>query len=294
MKRIGSCLWFDNQGEEAAKFYSTVFNTKIGTVARYGESGAKASGQKQGSVMWVDLQIEDQWVGALNGGPIFKHNQSFSFFVKCHSEEEITRKWKALSEGGTVRMGLDKYPWAERYGWTTDKYGIEWQLMYSPDYTKSGQKVEPSFLFVNKLFGKGKSAVDFYTSIFPNSKIESIAMDEKTNTVMHCEFSLSGNRMALMEGQGDHKKADFSEAFSLMVECDTQQEIDNYWSKLTADGGVEGPCGWLKDKFGVSWQIVTSDMDEYMKDPVKGEKAMKAILTMKKPDLAKIKAAMRG
>jgi predicted 3-demethylubiquinone-9 3-methyltransferase (glyoxalase superfamily) len=291
MKRIGSCLWYDNQAEEAAKFYSTVFNTKIGTIAHYGESGAKASGQKLGAVMWVDMQIEDQWVAGLNGGPIFKHNQSFSFFVKCNSEEEITSKWKALSQGGTVRMGLDKYPWAERYGWTTDKYGIEWQLMYAPG-APAVKKVEPSFLFVNKLFGKGQKAVDFYTSVFPNSKIETIAKDEKTNTIMHCEFSLNGNRMALMEGQGDHSKADFSEAYSLMIECDTQEELDNYWSKLSSNGGSEGPCGWLKDQFGVSWQLVPSFMDQYMKDPVKAEKAMAALLTMKKPDLAKIKAAM--
>jgi predicted 3-demethylubiquinone-9 3-methyltransferase (glyoxalase superfamily) len=291
MKKIGSCLWFNNQAEEAAKFYGTIFDTKIKTTTRYSEASSKASGQPVGSVMTVDMEIENRWVLGLNGGPMFKFTPSFSFFVTCNSEAEITQKWKALSAGGQVRMGLDKYPWAERYGWTSDKFGVEWQLIYTN--APSTGKLAPSFLFTDKLFGKGQEAVDLYTSIFPNSKIETKMLDEKSKTIAHCRFSLNGDEFTLMEGAGEHGHS-FNEAFSLMVPCDTQDEIDRYWSKLTAQGGQEGPCGWLKDKFGVSWQIVWSEMETMMRDPNKAQKAMSAILKMKKLDIAQIKAAAQS
>lgn len=287
MKHISTCLWFDNQAEEAAKFYTTVFDhAEIKRRSYYGESASKVAQRPVGSLLTVTTQIEDLEVEGLNGGPIFKFNPTFSFFVSCTSEAEITEKWKKLSAGGEVRMGLDKYPWAERYGWTTDKYGVEWQLIQAP----SKQKVAPSFLFVDELFRKGEEALNFYLSLFPNSKIESISRDPSTNSIAHCDFTLNGQGFALMEGSGQHGHK-FNNAFSLMVNCDNQKEIDALWAKLS-DGGTIEECGWLKDKYGVSWQIVPAKLAEVMIDPVKSEKAFSEILKMKKLEISQIEKAV--
>lgn len=288
MKKISACLWFNDQAEEAVKFYKTVFDhVKVGKTARYGKSGAEVSGQKEGSVMTVSFEIEGFEFEGLNGGPMFKFTPAMSFFIYCKNDKEIKEKWKKLSDKGNVRMGLDKYPWAEQYGWVADRFGVEWQLIIGD----VGQKIVPCFLFVDQLFGKGDEAIKYYTSIFKKSKVGEISYDEKNNSVMHGNFELEGETFALMDGPGKHGYT-FNEATSLMVHCKTQEEIDFYWEKLKK-GGSEGPCGWLKDKYGVSWQVVPADLGNWMDNPEKSEKVMSALLKMKKLDLATLKQAAK-
>jgi predicted 3-demethylubiquinone-9 3-methyltransferase (glyoxalase superfamily) len=281
MKKIYPCLWFDRQAEDAAKFYQTVFaKTKIGETAHYSEPGAKVASMPPGSLMTIEFQLEDLAFLGLNGGPLFKFTPALSFFVSCNSEEEITETWRELSAGGKTRMGLDKYPWAEKYGWTADKFGVEWQLILSP----RPHKVVPAFLFVDKLFGRGQEAIDLYTKIFPHSKIETMTRDEAGKTIMHCSFTLENQGFVLMEGRGEHGHT-FNQSTSLVVNCDTQKEIDHYWNALSA-GGSEDQCGWLRDKFGVSWQIVPSGLGKLMSDPARAGRVMQAMLKMKKLDMA--------
>ncbi len=286
MKAISTCLWFDDQAEEAARFYIQIFGGRVGRIGFYGEASAQQARQAAGSVMTVDFEIANAKIMGLNGGPLFKFSPSFSFFVSCDSPDEIKSLWSKLSTGGTPRMALDKYPWAELYGWTNDKFGVEWQLILALGV----QKIAPSFLFTDSLYGKGQQAVDFYTGIFPNSKIEMSAKEPKTGAVMHCAFSLNGQSFKLMEGEGKHGHS-FNESMSLVVICDTQDEIDEYWNRLTSDGGRPIQCGWLKDKFGVSWQIVPSNIEKYAHDPVKFEKAMAVVMKMVKLDMAVIDRA---
>lgn len=292
MRKIWTCLWFDHQAEEAVNLYRSVFkNSNVRAVARYGKAAAAVSGQKEDSIMNIDLVLEDITLQAINGGPMFKFTPAISFYVTCESEEEINRLWSQLSPGGNVRMGLDKYPWAEKYGWTTDKFGVEWQLIYSSDFSSASKnKIIPSFLFVDELFGKGEEALNFYLSVFPNSKIESKAVDENTNTIMHCRFSLAGQGFVLMEGAGKHGFT-FTSATSIVVNCDTQEELDHYWNKLL-EGGKAEQCGWLKDKYGVSWQIVPSCLREFANSP-HYEDVMAALFKMVKIDIATLKAAAR-
>ncbi len=283
MQKINPCLWFNDQAEEATKFYTSLFkNSEVGKIARYSDTGGKVSGQKKDTVMTVEFELEGQTILALNGGPTFKFTPALSLFVWRKTEKDIDELWEKLSAGGEVRMGLDKYPWAPKYGWTTDKYGVDWQLMLSDNEPK----IAPAFLFVEKLFGKGEEAINFYMSLFNNSKIKFIARDESTKTILHCVFSLDGQDFVLMEGPGTHSFT-FSHAFSLIVNCDTQEEIDDYWQNLSAGGSTE-QCGWLKDKYGVSWQIVPSVLGELMNDPIKSDHVMKALVQMTKPDIAKI------
>ena len=129
--------------------------------------------------------------------------------------------------------------------------------------------------------GQAKTAADFYCSVFKDSKI----IQENPMVVI---FEINGGRFMGLNG-GPHFK--FNEAVSLVVNCDTQDEIDYYWDKLTSDGGEESMCGWLKDKFGLSWQIVPSMLGQIMSDPERGPRAMQALMEMKKLDIKKLKEA---
>jgi predicted 3-demethylubiquinone-9 3-methyltransferase (glyoxalase superfamily) len=124
MQKITPCLWFDSQAEGAVNFYTSIFkNSKIGSVARYGEAGAKASGRPKGTVMTITFKLEGQEFLALNGGPIFKFTEAISFIVNCETQKELDRLWEKLSEGGDEQ--------AQQCGWLKDKYGVSWQIVPS-------------------------------------------------------------------------------------------------------------------------------------------------------------------
>jgi predicted 3-demethylubiquinone-9 3-methyltransferase (glyoxalase superfamily) len=137
---------------------------------------------------------------------------------------------------------------------------------------------------------EGEEAAEFYTSVFPNSRIVNIqrygeAGPREAGTVMVVEFELNGKRFVALNGGPDFK---FSEAISFQIRCESQEEVDEYWSKLTGNGGEEGPCGWAKDKFGLSWQIVPTALFDLLSDPdqAKAQRVMAAMLEMKKIELA--------
>ena len=120
MQKITPCLWFDDNAEEAATFYTSIFkNSKLGPITRYGEAGANVSGRPQGSVMTVTFEIEGQEFVALNGGPLFKFSEAISLMVKCETQSEIDEMWEKLSEGG------ERGP----CGWLKDQYGLSWQIV---------------------------------------------------------------------------------------------------------------------------------------------------------------------
>jgi len=122
MQKITPFLWFDTQAEEAANFYTAIFkNSKIVSVARYGEEAAKASGRPKGSAMTVAFEIEGQKFVALNGGPHFKFTEAVSFVVNCQSQEEVDHYWEKLSAGGDEK--------AQQCGWLKDKFGLSWQIV---------------------------------------------------------------------------------------------------------------------------------------------------------------------
>lgn len=154
-------------------------------------------------------------------------------------------------------------------------------------------KIIPSLWFDTE----AEEAADFYTSVFKNSSIHAVnryteAGPREPGTVMTVEFELDGQRFVGINGG---KEFQFSEAISFQITCADQDEVDYFWERLS-DGGEEGPCGWLKDKFGLSWQVVPGGMDELFADPDKGraERAMRAMFSMKKLDIAALKAAADG
>ncbi len=265
------CLWFDGQAKAAADFYCSIFkNSKI----------------TADTPMVVTFELNGNKFMGLNGGAMFKINPSISLFVTCESINATNELWEKLIVGGKALMSIDKYPWSERYGWLQDQFGLTWQISIVNN-KEDKQKIKPSMLFTSNHFGKAEEAIHFYSSVFDNSSTEVLmhypADDNNAGKVMYSEFKLNYQEVIAMDGPGVHDYT-FNEAVSFVVDCETQKEIDYYWSKLT-EGGQESMCGWLKDKFGVSWQIVPKILGKLMTDPDKAPRVMQAFLKMKKFDI---------
>lgn len=292
MQKITPFLWFDDNAEEAVNFYVSLFrNSKTVTLTRYGEAGPAP----KGTVMTVAFQLEGQEFTALNGGPHFKLTPAVSFYVACETHQEVDALWQKLSEGGTVLMGLDKYPFSEKFGWVADRFGLSWQL----NLASFPQKITPCLMFVQEQNGRAEEAMNFYASLFRNSgidRVERYAAGEggTEGAVKHGVFSLDGQKFIAMDGGTNHPFT-FTEAQSFVVNCKTQEEVDEYWQKLSA-GGRESQCGWLKDKFGLSWQITPTVLIEMLqdKDPEKAKRVMEAMLQMSKIDIPTLQRAYDG
>ena len=266
------CLWFDTQAKEAATFYCSIFQHSFLT---------------DETPTVVHFELDGVQFMGLNGGPQFRFNPSISLFVTCGTDEEVLYLWEKLSAGGDVLMPLDQYDWSTKYGWCADKFGLTWQI-YMANTNDDTQKVVPLFLFSSNQFGNAESALNFYTSLFDHSEIKGIARygedtPEYKGMVLHSSFRMAGREFMAMDGPGDHK-FEFNEAVSLVVECDTQEEIDFFWEAFTKEG-EESMCGWCKDRFGVSWQIIPGILKELMSDTERGPRVMEAFLKMKKFDI---------
>lgn len=305
MQKITPHIWFDKQAEEAAEFYTSIFKEgKILNTTHYPEAGYEVHGMDAGTVLTAEFEIMGMKFIALNGGPHFKPNPSISFMVNFdpsvleNAKEKLDEIWKKISEGGKVLMPLDEYPFSKRYGWIEDKYGVSWQLILTDPQGEDRPMVVPSLLFVKEKSGKAKEAIDFYLSVFKDSKEgitayfeESTGHNQRKGDVMFSDFKLLDQWFAAMDG-GDPHNFDFNEGISLLVTCKDQEEIDYYWEKLSAVPESE-QCGWLKDKYGVSWQIVPEGMEKMLNNPdkEKANRAMEAMLQMKKIDIAKLHQA---
>ena len=302
MQKITPNLWFDNQAEEAAKLYNSLFeNSRIGKITRYGKAGFEIHHQPEGKVMTIEFELEGQGFIGLNAGPVFKFTPAVSFLIACRTKNEVDTLWEKLSAGGTALMELGEYPFSEWYGWTQDRFGLSWQVMAMGDRPIK-QKIIPTLMYVGNACGRAEEAVNLYASVFHNSKVGDIlryGKDEapdKEGTVKHAAFSLEGQEFAAMESAYDHKFT-FNEAISFLVRCESQAEIDYYWDQLTPGGDPQAQvCGWLKDKFGVSWQVSPAILGEMLLDPdqEKVERVTEAFLKMKKFDIGELRKAFEG
>lgn len=297
MHKLTTCLWFDSNAEDAMKFYASVFDgTKLGAIAYYGEAGYEVHHRPKDSVMSVLLSVDGQELMGLNGGPVFSINPAISFYISCKTEQEIAILYKKLSDGGAVLMELNKYPFSEKYAWVNDKFGVSWQLNLTD---KTDQKVAPCLMFTGEHQGQAESAIKFYTSVFKNSKIDYLVKYEggepAPGLVKHAAFRLEGQQFIAMDSPIDHA-FNFTPATSFIVNCKNQSEIDEIWEKLQADGGAPSQCGWLTDKFGVSWQVVPTIMEEMMtdKETARRERVFAAVMKMVKLDIAELEAAFKG
>lgn len=289
MQKIIPHLWFDKEAKEATEFYTSVFpGSKITSTTTLHDTPS-------GDADVVSFNILGYSFMAISAGPLFKFNPSISFTVTCATVEEAKSLYSQLSRGGKDLMPMQEYPWSKCYGWFEDKFGLSWQI----NTEESGGQIIPSIMFTHDNFGRLEEALEFYKSVFKNSDINVIARYEEgegdvAGKIKHSQFQLEGQQFRAMESSLDHK-FNFNEAISLIVNCETQEEIDYYWEKLSAVPESE-QCGWLKDKYGVSWQIVPTVMNEMMNnaDPEKMARVTQAFLKMKKFNISELERAAKG
>ena len=278
--KIYPCLWFDGQAKAAAELYCAVFpNSKITA-----DTG-----------MVVNWELNGQKMMGLNGGPMFKPTPSVSFYTVCETEEEIDAAYAKLIEGGFAMMPLNAYPWSPKYGWVQDQFGVSWQLTLGK-ISDVGQKFTPAMMFVGLQHGRAEEAITFYTGLFKDVSTRFISRYEEGDndmigTIKHAQFVLENQVFAAMDSGMNHKFG-FNEGISFVVDCDGQDETDYFWNALT-EGGSESQCAWLKDKFGVSWQIVPRQLMQLMgdKDREKAGRVMQAMMKMKKIIVADLEKA---
>lgn len=288
--KITHCIWFRHEGAAAARFYTSLFkNSEILNGVSDTKESAAATGKKEGDALTVAFRLENLEFMALNGGSMFHPTPAISFFINCETKEEADYFWKGLSDGGKVRIPLDEYPFSKRYGWIEDRFGLSWQVMLTNPKGDWRPKLVPCLLFTGKKSGQTKTARDLYLSIFRNSEpglfypYEEKGQEYKT---MFTDFCLDGQWVAAMDSPQDDY-FDFTEGNSIVINCNNQEEIDYFWNKLSENGGEQGSCGWIKDPFGISWQIIPDNISQLLESPA----AMSAMMKMKKLDIAGLKNA---
>lgn len=293
-------LWFDKEAKEAAEFYCSVFpDSRITGVTTINDTPS-------GDSEMISFTVWGFPFMAISAGPHFKMNPSVSCIVNFdpsrdpNAREMLDEAWDKLSDGGIALMPLDRYPFSERYGWIQDKYGFTWQLMLTNPDGEPRPAIVPSMMFIGENCGKAEEARELYLTVFRNAKPGALVKygpgqePDREGTVMFTDFMLENTWLAAMDSAHAHRFS-FNEAISLLVNCETQEEIDHYWEHLSAVPEAE-QCGWLKDRYGVSWQISASSLDEMMTwgTPEQRNRVTKAFLKMKKFNLAELQQAFDG
>jgi len=288
MQKITPHLWFDKEAKEAAAFYTSLFSNSAV------KHTATLHNTPSGSVDLVSIKLSGQEFKLMSAGPLFKFTPAISFLVACDTKKEVDALWRELSKGGSALMELGEYPFSERYGWTADRYGLSWQVMFMGE-REIKQKITPTLMFASTQCGRAEEAINFYASLFHNTRVGHLLRygkneePDKEGTIKHAGITLEEQEFAVMDSAQAHNFT-FNEAVSLMVNCDTQDEIDYYWEKLSADPKAEA-CGWLKDKYGLSWQVFPRVLEQMVtdSDQKKVARVTEAFLEMKKFDIAKLK-----
>jgi predicted 3-demethylubiquinone-9 3-methyltransferase (glyoxalase superfamily) len=300
-KAIIPHLWFDTQADEAVEFYCSLFpKSKI-------LSRSVVEDTPSGNCDYLTFEIWGQKFEAISAGPQYQLNPSISMMVNFDplfyqeqenpqkaAKDELNKIWKRLIDGGEALMELGEYDFSPFYGWVKDRYGLTWQLILTDPGGDPRPPIMPSMLFVGNVCGKAEEAGSFYLNIFASSekgllvKYPAGMEPDKEDSVMFSDIKLGESWITLSDSAYDHK-FQFNEALSFIISCKDQKEIDYFWNKLSAVSEAE-QCGWLKDKFGVSWQIVPEDLGRLMNDGNDNQKkaVTKALLKMKKMDLTEL------
>lgn len=299
IQRIIPHLWFDKEAVEATRFYSDVFpDSGVDHVGRITDTPS-------GDCDFVDFHLAGQPFMAISAGPIFRPNPSISFIVNYdpsrdpQAQAHLDEAWERLADGGKTLMPLGEYPFSRRYGWLQDRYGVSWQFILSDPTGDPRPMIVPSIMYTGVNAGRAEEAIGLYTSLFPKSGRGQTARypagmePEKEGTLMFADFRLCGQWFAAMDSAQDHEFT-FTEGVSLLVECETQAEIDRLWDALSAVPEAEA-CGWVKDRFGVSWQITPASLQTMMREGTQDQvdRVTQAFLPMKKLNLSVIEDAYR-
>lgn len=291
MQRIVPSIWFDHTALEAAEFYVAAFpDSRILDVQRYPTEGLlDFQTELAGQPLVVDFEIRGYRLSGINAGPEFTPNPSVSFFVNFDpsvdpdARQHLDELWAKLTEGGTAMMPLQEYPFSPRYGWVQDRYHVSWQLMLTNPAGEPRPFIIPSLMFGHTVQGRAGEAIEFYTRTF-DGRVGTLAQypDQDptlAGQLMFADFTMLDQWFAAMDGPGQQES--FTCGMSLLVECDGQEELDRYWEQLSTVPEAE-QCGWCADRFGLSWQVVPSNLDALMGKPG----AFPKLMGMKKIEIA--------
>lgn len=299
-------IWHDRTAAEAAAFYTGAFRQARETTRSHYPAEGLPDFQKAfaGEVVGIDLEIHGRPLALINADDIFRPNPSAAFML--HFSPHIADDPRAyldevhdrLSVGATTLMPLDEYPFSPRYAWIEDRYGVSWQLFLSEPDVPARPFLVPALMFCGPAQNRAAEAVATYTSLFLGSEVGTVATyPEQTGpatagSYMYSDFRLGPGSddprtdewLTAMDS-GVEQPFTFTEGFSLMVKADGQEDLDRLWAVLSTDPSAE-QCGWCRDEFGMSWQVVPRDLEDLMARPG----AYARLMEMKKIDIA----ALRG
>lgn len=287
MQPIIPHLWYDTEAKEAVAFYVDLFGGKIDWTYTITDTPS-------GDSDLIQFQLGDMTLAAISAGPYFKLNESMSLMVNVASKDEVTRLYQALSEGGRILMPLGEYPFSPYYVWLEDRFGLSWQLSYAPDLDKPYQ-FDICLLFSQDQVGLAQPMLDYYKDKLPQASVGQLSYYGEGEAAVeaaklnYAELLVGGQKMIVMD-HGYGGEVSFNEAFSLMVYVDSQDELNFYYDLLSAVPEAE-MCGWVKDQFGISWQIVPRIlMEAYDTANPETVKAVNdAVLQMRRLDFDQIK-----
>lgn len=279
VQKITPSLWFPGNASEAVDFYVDIFpDAKRGNTSYYPTEGLLDFQQPlAGKPITVDFEVGGFAFTTINAGNEFAFTQAISFMVNFDPSRDdaasahLDELWNALLDGGEVMMPLQEYPFSKRYGWIKDKFGLTWQLILTNPEGEERPFIVPSFLFGGPAQNRAEEAVNYYVSLFPDARLGTLAPYPEAvgpaaqGSVMFADFQVGGDWFAAMDS-GAPQEGSFNEALSFVIACEDQAEIDAYWEKLSHVPESE-QCGWCKDQFGVSWQIIPRNLGELMSKP---------------------------
>ncbi|MFT4232880.1 MAG: VOC family protein [Leucobacter sp.] len=287
-------IWCNRNAEQMGEYYAAVFPGAVSTVeARYPDTGLlDFQLEFAGAALTAALEIPDPSGASstrftlINAGDEFRPNPSISFMLNFDplmfggdadaARARLDLIWRALSDGGEALMPLGEYPFSAHYGWVQDRFGVNWQLMLTNPEGDPRPFVLPSLMFSGEAQNRASEAIDFYVSVFADIGIADAAAGSRypygvqtgpalPEALMHGEFRVGEQWFTVMDS-GNDTVFPFTCGVSLEVQCADQNEIDRLWDALSAVPEAE-QCGWLVDRFGVSWQIVPANMGELMQRP---------------------------
>ncbi len=305
MQKIIPNVWCSRTAEEAGAFYATAIPGSASRVeSRYPEHGLLDFQRDfAGAPLTVAVDLADPRgattrITLINAGDEFSPNPSMSFILnhdpllfdgdEAAARTRLDETWAQLAEGGSVLMPLQEYPFSRRYGWVQDRYGVSWQLMLTDPEGDPRPFVIPSLLFGGDAQNHASEAIGLYVSVFEDAEAGNrFPYGRQTGpatpeALMFGEFRIGAQWFSVMDS-GVEQDFSFTCGMSLQVDCADQAEIDRLWDALSAVPAAE-QCGWLADRFGVSWQIVPADMEALMSRP----DAYAHVMTMKKIVIADI------
>lgn len=280
MQRIVPHIWCQGDAVQAAELYAGLFpHSSSAVLSHYPREGLLDFQQPlAGEVLVVEVDLYGVLLRLINAGGTYRPTPAISFIVNVDpllfggdeavARAELDRMWAGLADGGQVRMPCGEYPFSARYGWVEDCFGVNWQLMLTDPAGEPRPFVIPQLMFTGAQ-PRAREAMDLYTGLLPDSGLGTVVpapgQGPAGGGVLFAEFRLAGQWFSAMDGGVEHEFT-FTPGVSLEVTCADQGEIDRLWSALSAVPEAES-CGWLVDRFGVSWQIVPDDIGELLARP---------------------------